>query len=314
MKRIIACIVSAVLVSAPAMACDYSYGYGYGYGYNTTNVFNNYGGVMNIAVNSGSGYQEVNSYSYNEVSNDYCGLCGLDWGSCTCYDYDYDCGGASSSCGGYDRSGEGYYDSMGHYCEWGGYWECGQWIQTVGYWEGGCWYPAQYDPMLDIGYYDECGQYHYYNETSCGYGYSGGYGYGNCNLSGYVSGYDYSQQMIYDESCGWAADNRQWIDTQDDEWTWCGDYEYQENSGYYEDCEVDYEGYWIDVDIETDTINLVNNGVIILSGSCTCCDIYGGQDFSFDDQKCMGIWNTCSEGFYSQACGYMNSDCMVRCH
>ena len=40
----------------------------------------------------------------------------------------------------YDRTGEGYYDASGHYCEYGGYWDGGCWIQTVGYWEGGEWY------------------------------------------------------------------------------------------------------------------------------------------------------------------------------
>lgn len=203
----------------------------------------------------------------------------LSYGYCTCGM----CGtGNVSGCGYYDRTGEGYYDSMGHYCEYGGYWEDGCWVQTVGYYEGGEWCPAQYDPMLDIGYYDEAGNYHLYGGTAgCGYFTE------TC--------WDYAepcQGYVYDEYDTWAADDLGWIEAQD-----CG---YQDYS--YEDC--GYTDCWIDVDMDADVISIVNNGVIIYSGTCSCAGIYQGQEFSFSDQRCAGIWNQCSAGFYDTACGY----------
>lgn len=190
-----------------------------------------------------------------------------------------------SWCNCEDLTGSGYYDSMGHYCEYSGYWDSGCWIQTVGYWEGGCWYPAQYDPMLEVGYYDEWGQYH-------SYGYSGycDYGYQDCGYSGYCD-YDY-------QDCGYHQ-----YDVYD---TWACD-----NLGYYED--YGYDNYWIDVDLDADVIQIINNGVVVFSGTCTCTSAYRGQELAFSDQRCAGIWN-CSGGFYDQACGYVGNGCPVRCH
>ena len=200
----------------------------------------------------------------------------------------------------YDRTGEGYYDASGHYCEYGGYWDGGCWIQTVGYWEGGEWCPAQYDPALEVGYYDECGGYHLY---------------GGCQGMGY--GYVYGENDI------WACDNRRWLEEQDygsceygyEDWgyeDW--GYGYEDCNYGYGDCGYGYEdcGYYIDLDLDADVISVVNNGVIIFSGTCTCADIYRGQELAFNSQRCMGIWNTCSGGFYEQACGYQVE--RVCCH
>lgn len=228
------------------------------------------------------------------------------YGYCTCGM----CGGSSVSGGcsvGYqDRTGEGYYDSMGHYCVYGGYWDSGCWIQTVGYWEGGEWCPAEYDPMLDCGYYDEGGTYHSYYGGGCSTAGSG-YGYGGYGCQDLPCGYQYS------EADTWACDDREWLDAQG---YGCGGYGYgYEGCGYgygeyaygYEDCGYGYEGYgdcYIDVDLDADTISIVNNGIIVLSGTCTCTSVYRGRELSFGDQLCAGIWNQCSEGFYGQACGY----------
>ena len=293
-KTIIVSLLALLLTALPASACT-THGGGYGYC-----QYCGYGGY-----GYGYGYQEC-GYSYEG--------CGYEsYGSCGYQDYS-------------SYEGCGYYDSYGHYCEYSGYYDgCGNYIQTVGYYEGGVWYPAQYDAALDVGYYDEYGNYYYYgNSTSWGYGgssYSGGYG--GCSGGGYVScgasyccscgGYGcatcgwtgYAQYIwddcsyggyydYYDENATWACDNLQWLEQQDDDW-YCDD-------------------WLIDVDVNADTINIINNGVIIYSGTCTCTSMYSGQEFCFGDQRCAGIWNTCSSGFYEQACNCVGDGCRVCCH
>lgn len=201
----------------------------------------------------------------------------INYGCCTC-----------GQCNQYhqtsyeDLTGYGYYDSQGHYCEYSGYWSDGVWIQTVGYYINGEWYPAEYDPALETGYYDENGHYYSYsyNYESCGYN--------------------------YNESTTWACDSREWLENQNDY------YDY-----YYDECDYNYDdnedNYWINVDLDADVIQLINNGIVIFSGTCTCASIYRGQTFDFNNQKCSGIWNTCSSGFYEEACNYMDCNCQVRC-
>ena len=68
-----------------------------------------------------------------------------------------------------DLEGCGYYDAEGHYVEYSGYYEDGEYILTCGWTDAcGVWHPAEYDPALDYGYYDECGNYHAYgNQGGC---------------------------------------------------------------------------------------------------------------------------------------------------
>ena len=299
MKKVFVSVAMATMFTSTVLACDPVATGGYTVNYTTNNIVNNYGinyGSMDIYSNSGSGYQEVNSYAYTDVSN-YCGICGLTWDACTCYD------GGSSGCAGYDRTGDTYYDSQGHLCTYGGYWEGGQWITTVGYYENGEWCPAQYDPALEVGYYDEAGNYYSY--------------YGCSSTSNLTYAWNRSENTAYyaeeggcyqyGETDVWAADNPWWLEANG-----CGNPLYCD----YETCS-DYEGcdsgdYYIDVDVNAGVINLVNNGTIIISSACSCNPIYQGQELAFTDQKCSGIWNQCS-GFYEFACGYV-SDCPVICH
>jgi len=279
----------ATLLSSTVMACD-----------GVTNVYNNYGGVMNVYSNNGSGYQEVNTTS--TYIADTCSLCGQTWDVCTCYDnqeencgysgYNTNCisGGIGSSIDynvctanrpcvensrGQDLTGITYYDAYGHLCSYGGYWEGGQWITTCGYYENGVWYPAEYDPALEVGYYDAYGNYYSY--------------YGSCSTQSLC-------QQVYDETTTWACD---WHPEYDD----CNSYDYSED---YTDC-------YIEVNLDADTINVINNGTIILTGTCTVNNRYEGKEFAFDDQLCSGIWWQCSDGFYDQACQYMNADSRVCC-
>lgn len=217
-------------------------------------------------------------------------------------------------------TGYGYYDSMGHYCEYGGYWECGQWIQTVGYWECGQWVPAQYDPMLDVGYYDECGQYHYYSQ----YGQADVWACDDRRWLEEEYGYYGQCQQAYEEEenygCQWQEEESYSCSYYEEEnYSYCYGEEGNYSSCYYYEEEEDYgcsygTGYYIDVDLDADCISIVNNGVIILSAPCTCTSAYRGQELSFGDLRCAGIWNTCSGGFYEEACGYVDSSCDVRCH
>ena len=216
----------------------------------------------------------------------------VNYGYCTCGM----CGGgiqqACQQTACYDRTGEGYYDSMGHYCEYGGYWDGGCWIQTVGYYEGGEWCPAQYDPMLDVGYYDEHGTYHsYYGQYA----------------------WDRSQGCSYGSIDVWAADNPYWLEANGyGNPLYCGGYEECGYEDYeaYEDCGSG--DYYIDLDLDAGVINIINNGVVVVSGTCVCSPVYRGQELAFGDQRCAGIWNQCSGGFYEQACGYDISS--VCCH
>lgn len=310
MKKAFACsVVLATMLTTSVLACDYQTStgtYQVVNNYNTTNIYNNYGGTMNVYSNSGSGYQEASA----TYVADTCGLCGQTWDVCTCYDqeeescgnnsgYNTDCiSGCVSSGTDYnvctannvclensewrDLTGITYYDAYGHLCSYGGYWEGGQWITTCGYYENGIWYPAEYDPALEVGYYDAYGNYYsYYGST--------------CSTQSLC-------RQVYDETTTWACD------AYPGETAECG---YYEATDY--DC-TDYSDCYIDVDLSSDTISVVNNGVIIITGTCTVNNRYEGQEFCFDDQKCSGIWWQCSDGFYDQACQYMSNDSKVCCH
>lgn len=296
MKKVFAFSMAVVtLLSSTVMACD-----------GVTNVYNNYGGVMNVYSNNGSGYQEVNTTSTYVA--DTCGLCGQTWDVCTCYDNQEECYGYSgyntncaswgigsgtdynvctgdSSCmensRGQDLTGITYYDAYGHLCSYGGYWEGGQWITTCGYYVNGVWYPAEYDSALEVGYYDAYGNYYSYYGSTC---------------STQSLCYGWNNQQVYDETTTWACDT------------------YPEYTCDYVEDYVDYSDCYIDVDLTADTISIINNGTIILTGTCTVNNRYEGKEFAFDDQLCSGIWWQCSDGFYDQACQYMNADSRVCCH
>lgn len=97
-----------------------------------------------------------------------------------------------------------------------------------------------------------------YNETPCET-------YYEAPTCPYVTGYD---GIIYDETTPWACDN---LEAYYEEENY--PYEYYEEE-YYEDDDESYFSFygddeiWVDVDISSQTINIYNGNVVILSGAC----------------------------------------------
>lgn len=173
-----------------------------------------------------------------------------------------------------DLEGCGYYDAEGHYVEYGGYYEDGEYILTCGWTDAcGVWHAAEYDPALDYGYYDECGNYHaygsqggcqtnhqsncqtnyqetcqsYYQESECECDYQQDYEY-ECGYQSVNSPCDYDDEYVqpfkpvYGGSDVWNCDSTYIEDTYADcadeetEW-WEADCQWentQSQCGYYD--------------------------------------------------------------------------------
>lgn len=304
MKKAFACSVLATMLTTSVLACDYQTSTGTYQVVN--NYYNNYGGTMNVYSNNGSGYQEVNSVEYVA---DTCGYCGLTWDVCTCYDGNYqeECYGNDSGCavdystGCSDNWSDNNVCAMDNYCyqgysgtmmaHWGnlrdacgniiGQVDAGSCVEVIGQCEDNPSRTLIYD--YATGCYGTVASVYLYGGTC--YEYENPTEWGGCG---------YTAQ--YDETTTWACDAY---------------------PGETTECSYDYTNYsdcYIDVDLSSDTISVVNNGVIIITGTCTVNNRYEGQEFCFDDQKCSGIWWQCSDGFYDQACQYMSNDSKVCCH
>lgn len=351
-KTALVSVVIATLLASNVLACQYTCPTGtYSVvNYNTTSVINNYGGVVNYNSNSGGGYQVNTAYdcsyeaSYTEYNNSYCHLCGLTWDACKCYDYqeEYDYEYSYSYCGS-DYSGGCSYsgDCSDSYTgeDYGySYQECGwqmaHWanlrdaggnvigcvgqgasVEVIGQCEDNPSRTLVYD--YSTGCYGTVASVYLYGGSAWEYEHPAEWGVYDCSYSeDYVDcnvASAYQEEKVYtcyDETTPWAAGGYCNTEIYND----CGYYEEYGSGSDQCYCPDDDAEYYISVDVEADTINLVNNGVIIISGSCTCASGYSGQELCFSDQRCAGIWNTCSAGFYEQACEYMTSGCKVSCH
>jgi len=208
-----------------------------------------------------------------------------------------------------DLEGTGYYDAEGHYVEYGGYYEDGEYILTCGWTDAcGIWHAAEYDPALDYGYYDECGTYHAYGsqtncQTNCQTSYQGTYQesyqetcqyteetyYEDCDCDyqpvnppcDYDGEYVEPYRPVYTENDIWACDNTYIEDTysecadEETEWwetncQWEGS---QSQCGYY-DWGYDYhnttyQNIWVEVDVNAQVINVFSGDIILISAPCT---------------------------------------------
>lgn len=342
MKKLFAAAVvaSALLLSNAVLGCEYTCPtgtYSIVNNYYTTNVVNNYG-TMNYYSNSGSGYQAVENYVVNtecDYVSDYCGLCGLTWDVCTCYDDDVveeeDYYGESSgdysgdwSCGGY--SGCTYSSGVSDYC-------CNQGYQgrVMAHWANlrdacgniiGC-----VDAGASVEIIGECednpSRTLIYDYTTGCYGtVASVYLYGG-------SDYEYENptewgacgSSVYDETTPWAADNPNWIEAND-----CG-YSYEEydyNVYGYDDCayqavETDYTECYDEVIYSEDDCGMyfLNDGVIANSNieikidlSNSVINIYNGDEVLLSgscdcDGLASGNYHYCAD--FAGYCGKFGS-------